>query len=232
MGSDPSAPPELELLPIVDVSDIGDLLRVKTGDGVEAAASGLRVELECGEVAPGVLLEVRCHRPSAVVGVLRAVLLCESPVSPAVKACRCSGVEPLVATETEPATLSFEFNSVVSSAAAAETLQASGSVLKCSVVVLGSEVEVGFVVTGTETPKDLGENNPDVPHSKSRQTFTLRGNIVPKYLKAQKRSTLEFFWMKTNELLLILGVNCLYIEEEDNGVVNERVICEVSLVVL
>lgn len=195
VGSDPSGPPELELLPIVDVSDVGELLKVKTGDGVEAAASGLRVELEYGEVAPGVLSEVRadcsCHRPS-VVGVLRAVLLCESPVSPAVKACRCSGAELLVATETEPPTLSSEFNSVVSSAAAAETLQASGSVLKSSVVALGSEVEVGFVVTGTETLKDLGENNPDVPHSKSRQTFTLRGNIVPKYLKAQKRSSYRF----------------------------------------
>lgn len=36
--------------------------------------------------------------------------------------------------------------------------------------------------------------------------------------------------MKTNELLLSLGVNRLYIEAEDNGVGNERVICEVSLV--
>lgn len=187
VGSDPSAPPELELLPIVDVSDVGGLLKVKTGDGVEAAASGLRVEREG---APGVLSPVcLCHRPSAVVGVLRAVLLCESPVSPAVKACRCSGVELLVATETEAATLS----SVVSSSAAAETLQASGSVLKCSLVALGSEVEVGLLVTGTETLKDLGENNPDVPHSKSRQTFTLRGNIVPKYLKAQKRPTVTVF---------------------------------------
>lgn len=177
VGSDPSGPPELELL------------KVKTGDGVEAAASGLRVELEPGGVAPGVLSEVRCCRPSAVVGVLRAVLLCESPVSPAVKVCRCSGPELLVATETEPAMLSFEFNSVVSSATAAETLQASGSMLKCSVVMLGSEVAVGFVVTGTETLKD----NPDVPHSKSRQTFTLRGNIVPEYLKAQKRSTVTVF---------------------------------------
>lgn len=193
VGSDPSCPPELELLPIVDVSDVGELLRLKTGGGVVAAASRLRVELECGDVAPGVLPEVRCHRPSAVVGVLRAVLLCESPVSPAVKARHRSGVELLVATETEPPTLLFEFNSVVSSAAATETLQASGSVLKSSVVVLGSEVEVRFVVSGTERLKDLGENNPDVPHSKSRQSFMLRGNIVPKYLKAQERSTVTVF---------------------------------------
>lgn len=171
--SDPSAPPGLVLLPIVVVSDVGDLLKVKTGDGVDAAASGLRVDLEC-----------------------------ESPVSPAVKACRCSGAELLVATETEPATLSFEFSSVVSSAAAAETLQASGSVLKSSVFVLGSEVEVGFVVTGTETLRDLEENKPDVPHSKSRQTFTLRGNIVPKYLKAQKRSTVTVLLCENQRVAL------------------------------
>lgn len=106
-----------------------------------------------------------------------------------------------VATETEPSTLSSEFNSVVSSAAA-ETLQASGSVLKCSLVMWGSEVEVGFVVTGTETLKDLGENNPDVPHSRSRQTFTLRGNIVPKYLKAQKRSTVTVFLYENQRVAL------------------------------
>lgn len=196
---------------------------VKTGGGVEAAASAIRPDAACGKgsavVAPAVLPEVlaACWGPGPSVGgagVPRAVALVESPASPAVKACSCSGVGLLVVVvlETEPVTVWFELKPPASSAAAEAlasadarlALQASGSVSTCSVVRLGSEVEVMLLVTGAETLKELGENNPEIPQNKTRQIFKLHGNIVPKYLKAQINPQLHVS-MKTDHLFLDLG---------------------------
>lgn len=142
---------------------------VKMGDRVEAAASGLRVDVECPKVAPlvpsGLVTDGFCHGPSAGVGV--PVMLGESPVSP-----RCEAEA-----EPEPETLLFDFTTSVSSSA-----------FKGSAVMLGSEVKAMLLGTGTKRLKDLVESNPDAPQSKTRQTFQLHCNIVPKYLKTQKQS--------------------------------------------
>lgn len=197
---------------------------MKTGDGVGAAASVFRPDAACGKdsalVAPAVVSEVETdglgHGPSAGAGVPRAVALVESPVSPAVKACSCSGVELLVAAvpETEPVTVWVDFKPSLSSAAAAAellasadarvALQASASVSSCWAGRLGSEVEVTLLVTGAETLKDLGENKPEIPQSKTRQIFKLRRNIVPKYLKAEINPQLHISFMKANKLVLDL----------------------------
>lgn len=194
------APPEVESLLTVDVSE-ELLLTVETGGGVEAAASAVRPDAGCGKdsavAAPSVLPEVpaACWGPGPSVGgagVPRAVALVESPASPAVKACSCSGVGLLVVVvlEAEPVTVWFEVKPPASAAAAEAlasadarlALQASGSASTCSVVRPGSEVEVMLPVTGAETLKELGENNPEIPQNKTRQIFKLHGNIVPKYL--------------------------------------------------
>lgn len=198
---------------------------MKTGDGVGAAASVFRPDTACGKdsalVAPAVVSGVETdglgHGPSAGAGVPRAVALVESPVSPAVKACSCSGVELLVAAvpETEPVTVWVDFKPSLSSAAAAAAellasadarvaLQASASVSSCWAGRLGSEVEVTLLVTGAETLKDLGENKPEIPQSKTRQIFKLRRNIVPKYLKAEINPQLHISFMKANRLILDL----------------------------
>lgn len=164
------------------------------GDRVEAAASGLGVDVECPKVAPlvpsGLVTDGFCHGPSAGVGV--PVMLGESPVSPCCEGL-CSGVEPLVVAEPEPEpepeTLLFVFTTSVSS-----------SVFKGSAVMLGSEVKAMLLGTGTERLKDPIGSNPDVPQSKTRQTFQLHSNIVPKYLKTQKQSRitvgLSLMWGK------------------------------------
>lgn len=192
VGSDPGAPPELGFLLIVDISELEELLKVKTGDRVEAAASGLRVDVECPKVTPlvpsGLVTDGLRHGPSAGVGV--PVMLGESPVSPCCEGL-CSGVELLVVAETEPEPemLLLDFTTSVSS-----------SVFKGSAVMLGSEVKAMLLGTGTERLKDLVESNPDVPQSKTRQTFQLHCNIVPKYLKTQKQSRitdeLSLMWRK------------------------------------
>lgn len=195
---------------------------MKTGDGVGAAASVFRPDAACGKdsalVAPAVVSEVETdglgHGPSAGAGVPRAVALVESPVFPAVKACSCSGVELLVAAvpETEPVIVWVDFKPSLSSAAAEllasadarVALQASASVSSCWAGRLGSEVEVMLLVTGAETLKDLGENKPEIPQSKTRQIFKLRRNIVPKYLKAEINPQLHISFMKANKLVLDL----------------------------
>lgn len=210
---------------------------MKTGGGVEAAASAVRPDADCGKdsavVAPAVLPEVlaACWGPGPSVGgagVPRAVALVESPASPAVKACSCSGVGLLVVVvlETEPVTVWFELKPPASSAAAAAEalasadarlgLQASGSVSTCSVVRLGSEVEVMLLVTGAETLKELGENNPEIPQNKTRQIFKLHGNIVPKYLKAQINPQLHIS-IKNRPFILRFRSVYLYVEAEDKG---------------
>lgn len=206
VGPDPGAPPEVESLLVVDVSE-EYLLTVKAGEGVEAAASVFRPVAAGGKDSAVVA-------PACVgAGVPRTVALVESPASPAVKACSCSGVELLAVPKTEPAKLWLDFKPSGSSAAAAETLvsadarvgpPAPGSMSTCSVVRLGSEVEVMLLVTGADSLKHFGENNPEIPQSKTRQIFKLHRNIVPKYLKAQINPQLHIL-MKTEELFLSLG---------------------------
>lgn len=124
------------------------------------------------------------------------------------EACSCSGVELLVTTvpEADPVTLWFDFE-LLASSAAAETpacadarvgLQASGSESTCSVLRLGSEVQVMLLLTGAETL------NPEIPQRKSRQIFKLHGNIAPKYLEAQINPQLHIS-MKTDNLFFGLG---------------------------
>lgn len=173
-----------------------------------------RPDADCAEdpavAAPAVGSEVvpDClgPRPCAGAGVSRAVAPVESPAPAAVKACSRSGVELLAAAvpETEAVMVWFDFESWVSSADAWVALQASGCLSTCSVVRLGPEGKVAVLVSGAETLNDLGENNPEVPKSKTRQIFKLRRTIVPKYLKAQVRPQLHAL-MKTYDLVLTLG---------------------------
>lgn len=175
---------------------------MSTGDGAEAAASVFRLDADCGKdsagVAPAVVSELVTasldHGPSVGAGGPRAVAVVESPVSPAVKACSCSRLHLLVvaALESEAVVLWFDLKPSASSAGRRDALQASVSACTCWVVRSGSEVEVMLLVTGAETLKDLGENNPEIPQNKTSQLLKLQRNIVPKYLQAQIEPQLHF----------------------------------------
>lgn len=153
MGSDPGTPLEVGFRLMAGASDVGWRLKARTGVWVQAAASGLGVAAGRGVVAPVAMSEVEANRlcPSTGVGVLGG-----SPVFPAAAACSRSVVE---LPETES----------VTPPRPRVGLQAPGSGL-----------EVTSLGTGRETLKDPGGNKPDVPQSKTRQSFKLGGNMVAK----------------------------------------------------
>lgn len=190
--------------------------------GVEAAASGFGPDADCGQaaaaVAPAAVSGAVTDGPSAGPAVSRAVAPMESPASAAVKACSRSGVELLVGAvpETEAVTAWLDFQPSVSCAAAealacAAALQASDSFSTCSLVRLGAEVQVMMLVTGAETLKDLGDNNPEIPQNKTRQILKLHRIIVAKHLQAQ----ISYAFLRKASIYSCFRVIYLYVEAEN-----------------